>query len=162
MLNKLITAALAATSIALPVSATIQPGTPSLIETVSESMTVVINGATCNPGVAGSYKLSNQTLTLCPGTDINADDHDTVRHEVWHAVQHCLTEDISKGLEPVVAKGTDDWWELIGSNLSLKTAAWIHESYPKSHWDVEYEAFVMASTLTSSEIETVFIQACVD
>ena len=162
MLNKLITAALAAASIALPVSATIQPGTTSLIETVSESLNVVINDGSCSPGVAGSYQLSTKTLTLCPGTDIVADDHDTVRHEVWHAVQHCLTEDISKGLEPVVAKSTDDWWELIGSNLSLKTASWIHESYPKSHWDVEYEAFVMASTLTSSEIETVFIQACVD
>ena len=161
-MKRFMTAALAACSIALPAAATIQPGTSSLIETVSESLNVFINDDSCTPGVAGSYQLSNKTLTLCPGTDIVADDHDTVRHEVWHAIQHCLTKDLSKGLEPVVTKGTDDWWDLIGSNLSLKTASWIHESYLKSQWDVEYEAFVMASTLTSSQIEDMFIKACVD
>ena len=77
-------------SVALPVSATIQPGTTSLIETVSESLNVVINADSCSPGVAGSYQLSNKTLTLCPGKDIVADDHDTVRHEVWHAIQGAL------------------------------------------------------------------------
>ena len=156
------TAALAACSIALPATATVQPGTLSLIKTVAGSLNVVMNDTSCTPGMAGSYQLSTKTLTLCPGSDVDADDHDTVRHEVWHAVQHCLTKDINKGLEPVVTKNTDDWWDFIGSNLSLKTAAWIHESYPKSHWDVEYEAFVMASTLTSAQIEEMFIRSCVD
>jgi len=161
-MKRFITAALAACSIALPATATVQPGTLSLIKTVAGSLNVVMNDTSCTPGMAGSYQLLTKTLTLCPGSDVDADDHDTVRHEVWHAVQHCLTEDINKGLEPVVTKNTDDWWDLIGSNLSLKTAAWIHESYPKSHWDVEYEAFVMASTLTSAQIEEMFIRSCVD
>ena len=29
-------------------------------------------------------------LILCTGDVVDADDHDTVRHEVTHAIQHCV------------------------------------------------------------------------
>ena len=161
-MKRFITAALAAASVGLPGFATVQPGTLPLIETVEETLDVSINPPSCEPGVAGSYKLSTRTLVLCPGMDIDADDHDTVRHEVWHAIQHCLTTDMSQGLQPVITKDTDDWWELVGDNLTIKQTAWIHKMYPESHWNVEYEAYAMASSLTSSQIQDLFIRACVD
>ena len=163
-MKRFMTAALAAVSFALPVSAEIQPGTPQLIKTVAKHMTVVFNkGATCsNPGVVGSYQLSNKTLTLCPGLEVDADDHDTVRHEVWHAIQHCLSSPGATSLEPVVEVGTKDYWNLVADNLSIKQAKFIQESYPERHWHVENEAFVAASTLTSAQIEDIFIKSCVD
>ena len=163
MLNKLITAALAACSIALPATATIQPGTPDLIKTVSKHMAVVFNKGSCSkPGVVGSYQLDNKTLTLCPGLEVTADDHDTVRHEVWHAIQHCLSPSGARSLEPVIEVGTKEYWDLVASNLSIKQAKFIQDSYPERAWHVENEAFVAASTLTSSQIEDIFIKSCVD
>ena len=164
MFNKFITAAVAAFSVALPATATIQPGTPDLIRTVAEHMTVVFNkGATCaKPGVVGSYQLSNKTLTLCPGLEVDADDHDTVRHEVWHAIQHCLSSPGARSLEPVIEVGTKEYWDLVANNLSIKQAKFIQDSYPERAWHVENEAFVAAATLTSSQIEDIFIDSCVD
>ena len=163
-MKKFIAAAIAACSIALPATATIQPGTPDLIRTVSKHMTVVFNkGATCaKPGVVGSYQSANKTLTLCPGLEVDADDHDTVRHEVWHAIQHCLTPLGADSLEPVIEVGNEEYWDLVADNLSIKQAKFIQEHYPKRAWHIENEAFVAASTLTSSEIEQVFIDSCVD
>ena len=156
------TAALAAVSFALPVSAEIQPGTYNLLDTVSDHLTVQYNTGSCDePGVSGSYRSTNRTLTLCPGLEVTADDHDTVRHEVWHAIQHCLMEDNQAGLDVVITKNTPDWWKHVGSNLSVAQAKWIQEAYPESHWDIEYEAFVMANTLSSSKIEELFLKACV-
>ena len=161
-MKRFMTAALAAVSFALPVSAEIQPGTQNLLKTVSQHLTVVYNQGTCdNPGVSGSYKSTNKTLTLCPGLEVTADDHDTVRHEVWHAIQHCLMKDKNAGLAAVIIKDTPEWWKYVGSNLTVAQAQWIQKSYPKSHWDVEYEAFVMANNLSSSEIEGLFLKACV-
>ena len=160
-MNKFMTAALAAVSFALPVSAEIQPGTYDLLDTVSDHLTVQYNTDRCSPGVSGSYKSTNRTLTLCPGLEVTADDHDTVRHEVWHAIQHCLMENQHASLTAVIKKDTPDWWKYVGANLTVAQAQWIQKAYPKSHWDVEYEAFVMANTLTSSEIEGLFIKACV-
>jgi len=161
-MKRFMTAALAAVSFALPVSAEIQPGTYDLLDTVSDHLTVKYNTGSCDqPGVAGSYQSTNRTLTLCPGLKVTADDHDTVRHEVWHAIQHCLMDNQNAGLAVVIKKDTPDWWKYVGSNLTVAQAQWIQESYPKSHWDVEYEAFVMANTLTSSEIEGLFLKACV-
>ena len=162
MFNKLITAALAAVSFALPVSAEIQPGTYDLIGTVSDHLTVQFNTDSCSePGIVGSYMLTNKTLTLCPGLEVTADDHDTVRHEVWHAIQHCLGDPNSYSLTPVFKPNSPDWWKYVGADLTVATAGHIRDSYPKSAWDIEYEAFVMADTLTSSEIEGLFIKACV-
>ena len=78
-MKRLMTAALAAVSFALPVSAEIQPGTYDLIDTVSDHLTVQFNTGSCSePGVVGSYKLSDKTLTLCPGLEVDADDHETL------------------------------------------------------------------------------------
>ena len=161
-MKRLMTAALAAVSFALPVSAEIQPGTYDLLDTVEDHLTVKYNTGSCSqPGVVGSYKLGNKTLTLCPGLEATADDHDTVRHEVWHAIQHCLGDADSYSLTPVFKPNTPDWWKFVGADLTVATAGHIQDSYPKSAWDVEYEAFVMAQTLTSSEIEGLFIKSCV-
>ena len=162
-MKRFMTAAFAAVSFALPVSAEIQPGTPQLIKTVAKHMTVVFNKGSCSkPGVVGSYQLANKTLTLCPGLEVDADDHDTVRHEVWHAIQHCLVSSGARSLEPVIEVGTKEYWDLVASNLSMKQVKFIQESYPEKYWHVETEAFVAAATLTSAQIEDIFIDSCVD
>ena len=87
--------------------AEVQPGTYDLIQTVKSHMTVEIDTPFCDKqeGVAGAFDPKNERIVLCPRGSVDADDHDTVRHEVWHVVQYCLTPRDSKVLAPVFTPG---------------------------------------------------------
>jgi len=160
-MKRLITAVLAAASFALPVSAEIQPGTESLLNTVSSHIKVVYNKGTCSqPNVAGSYNKHTSILTLCPGLNVDADDHDTVRHEVWHAIQHCRNPQ-GMLLKPVIALDNPAWHSMVGKYLKPELKTYIQKNYPPHAWAVEYEAYVAAEELTSSQIEILFRKACV-
>ena len=101
MIKRIALAAIAAAACIMPVAAEVQPGTASLIETIDENgILVTINHEECATGVYnGQYRWLGfqRELRLCPGASVDARDHETVRHETIHAIQHCIN----------VARGTN-------------------------------------------------------
>lgn len=165
MFKKLIAATIAATASVLPVSAEIQPGTQSLLETMSENgILITINHDEClTNGANGTYRWLGfqREMRLCPGDTVDAIDHATVRHETIHAIQHCVN----------VARGTHTDTPVITDNAQLRkfVLAWlppatiesIYQLYDESQWLTELEAFAGANAYTSAELEDYFLQACV-
>ena len=140
-------AAIAAAATFMPVMAEVQPGTASLIETIDENgILVTINHEECATGTYnGQYRWLGfqREMRLCPGATVDANDHNTVRHEVIHAIQHCVN----------VARGTDQFTpvmkmetlvQLVNEHLSVDTVDFIKTHYDPDHWAVELEANLMA------------------
>ncbi len=162
-MKKLLLGLIAPLMVLSPASAEVQDGTYELIETVSEHITVNIDSPHCdeNPKMAGSFAPRTETMTLCPRGHVDADDHDTVRHEVWHIIQYCVTEPDSRYLKTVFEPWSDEWYEYIMSELSPKIVKFIKDSYPSWAWNAEIEAFAAAKGLTSTQIQRIFIKACI-
>ena len=91
-MKRLFAALVASLSVLSPAMAEIQPGTVDLIDKVDDHMSVTIDAPFCDKheGAAGAFDRANMVMHLCPRGPVDADDHDTVRHEVWHVIQHCL------------------------------------------------------------------------
>ena len=163
-MKKLLLGLLAPLMVLSPASAEVQDGTYDLIQTVKQHVTVNIDSPHCdeNPNMAGSFAPRTEVMTLCPRGHVDADDHDTVRHEVWHIIQYCLTEPNSRYLQTVFEPWSDEWYEHIMSELSPRTVAFIKESYPSWAWNAEFEAFSIAKSMTSSQLEQMFTKACLN
>ena len=96
---------------------------------------------------------------VCTGAEVDANDHDTVRHETVHAIQHCVN----------VARGTDIFTpvmdydrltDMVNTHMSAEKVTWIKSVYPQSHWWVEFEAFLIADLASASELMEMFSDAC--
>ena len=163
MLKRLLLGAIASLAVLSPASAEVQEGTYDLIETVREHMTVSIDGSWCksNPGADGGFHPAKVKIYLCTRGDVDANDHDTVRHEVWHVIQWCITPDDEPYLRTVVTPDTPDWQKLVTDHLTPLKIRWIRENYPSPMWNTEIEAFSAAKMLDATEIERLFIKACV-
>ena len=122
MFKKLCVAAVAAMATLIPVGAEVQPGTSSLIETIDAiGILVTINHEECAAGIYnGQYRWLGfqRELRLCPGRTVDARDHETVRHEVIHAIQHCIN----------VARGTTTDTPASASAARLTASAWASTS----------------------------------
>ena len=127
-------------------------------------MTVDIDTPFCDEKetVAGAFDPKNERIILCPRGNVTADDHDTVRHEVWHVIQYCLTPNDSRVLAPVFEPGTEDWRTVILDGISQRQIDAIKDVYPVAHHNVEIEAFSVARNLTAKQISKYFIQACIN
>ena len=94
MIKKLLIAAVAAAATFMPVGAEVQPGTSSLLETMEDSgILVTYNHPDClTNGANGQYRWLGfqREMRLCPGLTVDDIDHNTVRHETIHAIQHCI------------------------------------------------------------------------
>ena len=101
MIKRILLAAVAAAATFMPVQAEIQDGTSRLLETLDrEGILVTVNSDKClTNGADGQYRWLGfqREMILCPGDIVDADDHNTVRHETIHAIQHCFN----------AARGTD-------------------------------------------------------
>ena len=147
----------------MPAVATIQPGTGDLLQAVHDhsDFTVQHNTVLCKRGMDGSFRPYTGVVTICTDTERwDANDHDTVRHETWHVIQHCLREEHHSKLQPVVTPGTPEWKEYVLDNLNPRVYNWILSEYPPTMHAVELEAFAMAGTLSSSQIHQLFLKAC--
>ena len=163
-MKRFLTALLATMAMATPVMAEIQPGTFDLIDKVDNHLTVKIDAPFCNKheSAAGAFNRGTMIINLCPRGDVDADDHDTVRHEVWHVIQYCLTPRHSAVLEPVFTPGSNDWRTVILSGLSQRQIDKIKDVYPVAHHNVEIEAFSVAQNLTAANISKYFTKACIN
>jgi hypothetical protein len=153
----LLTTALAALFCA-PTQAKVDPNTFQLLETVDKYVTVKIDSGECNPLIYGYWDSRNEELGLCIDGTWDADDHDTLRHEVWHIIQLCHAP--GPYLRPVMS--TDKLYQLmIASQLTPKQQETISDMYPVYAEAAELEAFVIAATRSAAEIERMFISACI-
>ena len=144
-----------------PVDAKVDSHTYELLQTVQElGFDVHINSKQCKRGHAGLFIPSNESIHLCKGKGrASADDHDTVRHEVWHIVQYCGTPQTASALIPYT-RDKDLFLERINDSLSNSQIDHVLESYPDNVEIVELEAFAAAEALSAKQIERILIQEC--
>ena len=164
LIQRLSMAAIAAAATLLPVGAEVQPGTSSLIETISNNgILVTINHDECAVGsYNGQYRWLGfqREMRLCPGDTVDALDHNTVRHETIHAIQHCVNVARGTSTDTPIVNDVEEFKAFVEAHLSPEGIAWIMEAYDESQWLTELEAFAGANAFTSSELETMFLEAC--
>ena len=105
-------AIVAVVSTSIPALATVDAGTPRLLQTLNEyGVTVLYNPSGCGEGWAGMYS-TNKVMSLCYSGKPTASDHDTVRHETAHFLQHCATlRRGGKGITPpAINTGERETW----------------------------------------------------
>ena len=106
---KPLAALIAATTISMPAVAKVDAGTPQLLQTLTEyGITIEYNPSHCSNGYAGRYTTA-KLMTLCYKGKPTAFDHDTVRHETMHVLQHCaaLRRGDNRGIVPVAINPTE-------------------------------------------------------
>ena len=164
MIKRIALAAIAAAACIMPAAAEVQPGTASLIETIDENgILVTINHEECATGTYnGQYRWLGfqRELRLCPGRTVDARDHETVRHEVIHAIQHCINVARGTTTDNPVINDVDQLMLWANQYLSMREIEWIQAAYDRSEWLTEIEAFAGAKAYTSSELEEMFLEAC--
>ena len=164
MLKKLFVAAVAAMTTITPVGAEVQPGTSSLLNTISANgILVTINHDDClTNGANGQYRWLGfqREMRLCPGQTVDAGDHNTVRHETIHAIQHCINVARGTSTDTPIIDDADDFATFVLANLSQEEVEWVYSMYDESQWLTELEAFAGAKAYTSSELEKLFLDVC--
>ena len=164
MIKRFLLAAIAAAACILPVQAEIQPGTGDLLETLDkEGILVTINSDDClTNGSDGQYRWLGfkREMVLCPGSTVDADDHNTVRHETIHAIQHCINVTRRTNLNTPIIQNPNDLMKFVNSHLSQDEIDWVTSMYDRSQWLTELEAFAGAEAYTASELEKLFLDAC--
>jgi len=162
-LSKCLLAGLAACFTAIPAMARLDDGTYDLLKLVeSYGVDIRFNTAVCDPYTYGSFKVTKglPILSLCIDPDnITADDHNTVRHEVWHYIQYCKTPASSTVLHPLL-KDRTKYNELIHYGLSGSTIERIRTDYPDDYESVELEAFAAAELLSAKFIGEKVVDHC--
>ena len=165
MLKKLFLAVAASLSFVAPVGATVYEGTGALMSAVHAhpQFTVGVDNKNCDRGYMGSFRPYSGQVTICTGDNgWDANDHDTVRHETWHVIQHCLRHPDHTKLQPLFTPGTEEWDTYVIGNLTHEMYHFILTDYPETHHNIELEAFAMARSLTASQVQDAFERACYD
>ena len=104
---KPLAALIAASTLSMPAIATVDSGTPQLLQTLTEyGVTVLYNPAACSKGWQGQYT-TEKVLSLCYSGQPDASDYDTVRHETFHFLQHCAAQRRGeRGITPLAINPT--------------------------------------------------------
>ena len=156
--------ALSLSTLSIPgAMARVDAGTENLLDTVeSHGIDVVFNTDRCNHvNILGVYRWSGmkRQIVLCPGETVDAQDHATVRHEVMHAVQHCVNTERGTSRHTPVLPYTD-LKEAVNLTLSVDQVELIKTHYPQSEWLIEFEATLAEEMLTADEMAQAFLNHC--
>ena len=162
LFRNLTVAALTAIATITPAMARVEEGTADLLNTLANNGIHITYNQNCDGNFHGQYRFvgMKREMRLCPGETVDAIDHETVRHEAIHAIQHCVN----------VARGTNQFTpvmkmetlvDLVNEHLSSDTVDFIKTHYEPDHWAVELEANLMAEVATATEIIELFNEACV-
>ena len=157
MIKRIALAAIAAAACIMPVAAEVQPGTSSLIETIDENgILVTINHEECALALNGQYRWLGfqRELRLCPGQTVDAGDHNTVRHEVIHAIQHCVNVARGTSTDTPVIDDVDYLMTWAREHLSMREIQWIQRNYDRSQWLTEIEAFAGARAILQVNLKS--------
>ena len=164
--TKFLTAALAGLALSIaPAHARVEPETEQLLNLLSASgVRVTYNHPThCDGDVWGTYQFvgMKRQMNLCPGQTIDAIDHLTVRHETWHAIQHCVNVARRTPANTPIQQAVDKLAAVVNQVLSSERVQWIKDAYPQEHWLVEFEANVAADVFTATELIKIYTDNCV-
>ena len=144
-----------------PAVAKVDAGTPALLRTVeAHGINVALNPSRCDgASYLGSYHSGHKTLTVCYDGRPDAQDHDTVRHEVFHAAQHCAGMKRGSTIRCCTYPQGAQLTEFINDNLTPSQIRAIRSSYPANKHATELEAFA-ASAYTAEEIGRIYTTWC--
>ena len=161
LLHSLAAAAVAAVSISVPVLAKVDPGTTRLLQTLQDyGVTVKYNSTECNSGgFHGQYNTKREMILCYKVPDAQA--HNTVRHETFHALQHCaaLRRGDNRGIVPLAINHTERH-EFVTSVLSIGDINRIKSLYKPAHYQIEFEAFAAAEHYTADELASLVKSWC--
>ena len=164
MFKSIFSAFIATTLTIVPGFTRVEEETADLLRLMDETgIVVVINDSPhCQSGeYLGMYQFAGmkRSVHLCPGESVEAIDHATVRHEAYHAIQHCVNVARGTALDtPIVPM--DQLVEAVNNHLPSDMVAAIKRVYPEHQWPIEFEAFVAQETLTASKIIELYKYAC--
>ena len=99
-------------------------------------------------------------MRLCPGDTIDAIDHNTVRHETIHAIQHCVNVARGTNTDTPIVNDVEEFKAFVEEYLTPEGISWIMENYDESQWLTELEAFAGANAFTAAELEEMFLSVC--
>lgn len=143
-------------------SARVDPNTQDLLKLLqSGGISVYVDSDHCDGTVHGQYRFAGmrREFIVCTGAEIDATDHDTVRHETVHAIQHCVNAARGTSLfTPVM--DYERLTDMVNTHMSAEKVSWIKSVYPEQHWWVEFEAFLIADLASASELMEMFSDAC--
>ena len=152
-----------ATLTAAPALATVDAGTTELLQTVRNSgIQVVVDDDDACDTHHGLYHFAGmkRKLVLCPGDNVDGFDHIVVRHEVYHAIQHCINVARQTPLNTPVVDDVDELAEYVNAGVPADIVSWIKENYTEDQWLIEFEAQYVSINHTAAEIQQWFRQAC--
>ena len=142
-----------------PTCARIEGGTGDLLRLVeSYGVDVQSSSTRCKPGVDGMFVHKPPAIHICHDGRPDKSDHDTVRHEVWHYLQSCVTPDGARMLRPYFDRPA--YVALIDSALTRQQQARIMHSYHERFAATELEAFAAAENLTADMIAYYIRKSC--
>ena len=164
MFKSIFSAFIATTLTIVPGFTRVEEETGELLRLLADTgIPVVINDSPhCESGnYLGMYEFAGmkRSVHLCPGDSVDAIDHATVRHEAWHAIQHCVN--VARGTsvdKPIISM--DDLVKSVNENLPQDMVTAIKRAYPQDQWPVEFEAFVAQETMTATDIIKLYKEAC--
>lgn len=163
MIKRIMAAVAASVAIASPSLAKVDSGTVSLLTTAQQyGIRVQYNPPRCNgANYHGSYIPAIRTIALCYKGTPTAEDHNTVRHEMWHAVQHC--GGLRRGFDGVLplSNNTTLRTRWVAQYLRTTDINRIKSLYPRAVHDTELEAFAAAQHYSASQIEGVLRKWCI-
>ena len=162
LIKNLTVAAITAIATITPAMARVEDGTADLLKLMTDNGIILTINEKCDGTYYGVYQFvgMKREMHLCPGENVDAVDHATVRHEAIHSVQHCVN--VARGtdmLTPVM--DIDDLVDAVNSELPESVVTFVKESYDPQHWAIEMEANLLERTATSDEIAEFFTDACV-
>ena len=116
----------------------------------------------CDGTIYGSYRFAGiqRQMNLCPGAEVDDHDLSTLRHETWHAIQHCVNSARGTAPNTPVQMDQDKLAEQVNTILPYQVVSAIKAGYPQEHWLIEFEANVVERVFTAEELADVFIEAC--
>ena len=145
-----------------PALAKVDAGTPALLQSLPQyGIELALNPDECDGGgYHGSYHSGTKVLTVCYNGKPKANDHDTVRHEAFHAAQHCAAQNTGRpyGIRPILEGPR--LTEFVETVLTSQEIIQIKSAYPKDKWLTELEAFAAAKVYTADQIAHILNQWC--
>ena len=138
--------------------------TGDLMQVMRDNGIMITINSDCEPDVLGAYLWSGmkRTMRLCPGQTVDAIDHATVRHETWHAIQHCVNMARGTSTDTPVQEDLDVLAEYVNESLTVETVNYVKANYPVSQWPTEFEANLAENLFTAYELKDIFLKACTD
>ncbi len=146
-----------------PSLATTTATTADLLSHLDENgISIVFNSPRCNSGIAGAYQWTGMArrMVVCLGDDgVDADDHNTVRHETIHAIQHCKNAVYGRPATTPLME-PHHVYQVARDVLTFSQINAIKSTYPQEQWLVELEAFAGAEVLSNDDLINAFNNWC--